>query len=119
MDFKLTTDGLTADMTWDKADSILNNLWLSLAVEQGTFFARPSFGMRSLRGEKLTARTVELARQYAVEAVQWVIDIGRATDINIQAEADKSSATGRIELLVAATQADGRQVSFEKFVEVV
>ncbi|MBI5550754.1 MAG: phage GP46 family protein [Desulfobacterales bacterium] len=121
MDYQLTIDGVAADMSWERSDSIINNLWLSLMVPLGGFFAAPAFGSRLhlLRREKLTPRTVALARQYCLEATRWLIDLGRATQIEVEAIADHTAATGRVLLKISAVQADGRTVTFSTFIEVV
>lgn len=116
MDFAIQTDGATADLAWESATNISNNVWLSLMVEKGSFFARPGFGsrLRELSREKNTGRARALAAQYAKEALQWLIDLGRATHIEAVAE----HAERGVNLEVAVTQADGQMVTYNTFVEV-
>lgn len=117
MDFALSINGLDADMTWEPAADISNNVWLSLMVPVGSFFARPSFGskLHLLRREKSLPRVARLAEQYVLEALQWIMDLGRATSVTAAAEL----APGRINLAVAVVQADGRELTYELFVEVI
>ena len=121
MDYKLTIDGIEADMTWEKADTILNNIYLSLEVPRGSFFQDKDFGSRLhlLQRAKNTENTATLAREYALEATQWIKDAGRANSIAAYTEIDKSQDISRLKLLVEAEQADGRKVTFETFLEVV
>jgi len=123
MDFALIIDdsGMAALDVDQRANSIINNIYLSLAVEKGSFFANPDFGSRLhlLKRAKNTVRTEQLARDYCREALQWLIDSGRATSIEVFTERDRTVDLNRLKLLVEATQTDGRVVSFEKFVEVV
>lgn len=117
MDFQLEISGTNADMTWEKSESILNNIYLSLTVKRGTFFQNPGFGSRlhELSRAKNTARTRNLAAEYAKEALQWLIDAGRATEITVDIERRDNG----LALKVTATQADGLEVEYEHFVEVV
>ena len=121
MDYKLTIDGIEADMTWEKADSILNNLFLSLMIPRGAFFLDKEFGSRLhlLKRAKNTENTAALTREYALEATQWIKDAGRANSIAAYTQIDKSQDTDRLKLLVEAVQADGRKVTFETFLEVI
>lgn len=116
MDFALSICGAEADLTWVPATDISNNVWLSIMVPQGSFFARPGFGSRlhELAREKNTERARSLAVQYAKEALQWLIDLGRAT--LVEAEAERSDRG--VNLAVTVTQADGQIVSYTTFVEV-
>ena len=118
MDFKIVyADGKGA-MTFAPADSIANNIFLSLNIRKGTFFADPEFGMRELPG-KNTPKSPELVEAYALEALQWILDTGRAKSITLSAYQDKEKYPDRILLTGEAIQADGRTVPFEQFVEVV
>ena len=123
MDFRILTDDDAAvgQMTFDPAGDIMNNIYLSLVVRRGSWFQNPDFGSRLhlLERAKNTEKTAALAEEYCREALQWLIDTGRATRIDVRTERDRSQDLHRLKLLVEVTQADGRQVSFERFVEVV
>jgi phage gp46-like protein len=121
MDFKIMTEDAVGQMTFDKADNILNNIFLSLMVPKGSFFQAPDFGSRLhlLKRAKNTEKTAALAEEYCKEALQWLIDTGRAKKIEVFSQRDRLQDLNRLKLLVEVTQADGRQVSFETFVEVV
>ncbi len=88
----------------------MNNIFLSLKVPKGS-------RLHLLRRAKLTDRTVTLAEEYCREALQWLLDIGRATKIDIFSERD-SKNIHRLNLKVEVIQADGREISFQTFVEV-
>lgn len=121
MDFGLKTDGITADMTFEKADSILNNIYLSLMIPRGGFFQNPDFGSRLhlLLRAKNTANTETLAKAYCEEALQWLINTGKAGKIEVFTERDMAENINRLKLLVRVTQTDGQQIEFETFLEVV
>lgn len=125
MDFTLQIDNQTglAQMTFEKAadGNLLNNVYLSLMVRKGAFFQSPDFGSRLhlLKRAKNTERTENLAVEYCKEALQWLIDVGRATKIEIFTERDRSLDLNRLRLLVEVTKADGDAVTFTTFVEVI
>lgn len=107
-------------MTWEKAENILNNIFLSLAIRRGTFFADPSFGSRlhELKRHKNTPEAASLATGYCREALQWIIDMGKATGFDIEVERDTGEAPHRLKILIRAYQADSPPVSFETYQEV-
>ena len=121
MDFKLETNGIIADMTFNKAGDISNNIYLSLMIDKGSFVFAPEFGSRLslLKRAKNTPKTAALAEEYCKEALAWLINIGRAIKIDVYSQLDKLQDLNRLKLLVEATQANGGIVSFETFVEVV
>lgn len=121
MDFKIYTEDAVGQMTFDKTDNIFNNVFLSLMIEKGSFFQNPEVGSRLhlLKRAKNTEKNAALAEEYSKEALQWLIDTGRARKINIYTQRDRIQDLNRLKLLVEVTQSDGRQVSFETFVEVV
>ncbi len=124
MDFAIdiATDGSAiGEMTFDQVTNIMNNVYLSLMVRRGAFFQNPTFGSRlhELAREKNTEHTASMVREYCKEALQWLIDCGRATKVDVYTERDPSEDLHRIKFLVEVTQADGRKVSFEQFVEVI
>jgi len=123
MDFRILTDddATVGRMTFDPAGDIMNNVYLSLVVKRGSWFQNPEFGSRLhlLHRAKNTEKTAALAEEYCREALQWLLDVGRATKVDVHTERDRSQDLHRLKLLVEVTQADGRTVSFGTFVEVV
>ncbi len=122
MDFKILTDeDAMGQMTFDPAEDIMNNVFLSLMVKRGSWFQNPEFGSRLhlLQRAKNTEKTAALAEEYCKEALRWLIDTGRATRIDVHTQRDRTQDLHRLKFIVEVTQADGRQVTFERFVEVV
>jgi len=122
MDFKILTDeDAMGQMTFDPAEDIMNNVFLSLMVKRGSWFQNPDFGSRLhlLQRAKNTEKTAALAEEYCKEALRWLIDTGRATRIDVHTQRDRSQDLHRLKFIVEVTEADGRQVTFERFVEVV
>jgi len=121
MDFAIETAQGHGIMTFHPAENIMNNIYLSLMIPKGSCFWNPEFGSRlhELKRSKDTERTAELARQYCKEALQWIVDTGRAKSIEVTAERDRNVSSNRLKIHVQAVQADGREVSFDVFQEVV
>lgn len=119
MDFQLAITGYQADMTFTRATDIRNNVWLSLSILRGSWWFNPAFGMRDTRRLKNTERTARLVRDWVLEALQWIIDIGRATDIHVEMERDIILQPSRLKTIVTVTQPNGATVTFSHFFEVV
>jgi phage gp46-like protein len=124
MDFAITIDNRTGlgAMTFEKATTIMNNIYLSLTVQQGSFFADPAFGSRLylLRRAKNTDKTMNLAIEYCKEALQWLIDTKKAVAVDVWAERERIQDLNRLKLLVEVTPYTGAApVAFSIFVEVV
>ncbi|GFO67874.1 hypothetical protein GMLC_14530 [Geomonas limicola] len=119
MDFAIAMKSGTADMTFDKSRDIFNNIYLSLSIKQGSWWLDPSFGLKDRGRLKNTEATARLVKGDCEQALQWIIDNGRAKTIEVSTERDRSQDLNRLKMLVLATQADGRTVTFEKFMEVV
>ena len=119
MDFALTTDGVTPDMTFTKATDITNNIYLSLAIIRGSWWFNPAFGMRDTRRLKNTPASARLIESWIKEALQWLLDNGRASAVEVTLQQDRLQNPNRLLALIEVTQANGTVVTFEKFVEVV
>lgn len=123
MDFSLEINNQTgmAGMTFNKVDTIMNNVWLSLMVKRGSFFADIDFGSRLhlLQRYKNTDSTARLAEDYCKEALQWMLDAGKAKKVAAFAQRDRTQNLNRLKLLVEVTPVNGPVVSFETFISVV
>ncbi len=122
MDFAIDTSGNDGigQMTFNDATNYMNNVYLSLMVKKGSFFQNPDFGSRLylLNRSKLTPQTAALAVDYVKEALQWMLDAGRATAIDVQTEID-TAVTGRLKVRVDVTQNNGSIITFQTFVGVI
>ena len=119
MDYKINIEPGTGlgIKTFEPVEDITNNIYLSLKIKKGSFFQNPTFGSRlyELDRAKNTAGTAALAEEYAKESLQWLIDTGRALSVAVTTEREQY----RLKLLVEVTQTDGRQVTFEIYLEVI
>jgi phage gp46-like protein len=100
----------------ETTDTLLNNIFLSLNMPRGSWWFNQQFGSRlhELNREKDVARVEMLARKYAEEALQWLLESGRAAAV----EAATVRVSGGLLLTVTVTPAAGESVNFEKFVPV-
>ena len=120
MDFGIETTGICGNMTFiPPNEQLMNNIFLSLSITQGTFFASPDFGMRPLSREKNTDQTAALAREYCLEALQWLLDCGRVTSIDVTVERAMDENPNRLKILVQSIKADLSSITFETYQEVV
>ena len=119
MDYAITLQDGLASMSFDPPAGIFNNVYLSLTVPRGSFFHNTSFGLRQRGRLKNTPATAALIRQDYLEALQWLINTGRAKSIAVEVQQKPQQDLFRLALLVTVTQADGRVLTFTTFKEVV
>lgn len=119
MDLAITLQDGQAQMTFFEAGDIFNNIYLSLTVKKGSFFHNPAFGLRQRGRLKNTEATAALIRHDYKDALQWLIDIGRAKSVAVSSERDRWQDLNRLKLLIEVVQADGRTVTFTTYREVV
>ena len=120
----LTNDGMGVPQaalrmkTPTENDNLLANVYMSLMIRRGSFFADLDFGSRLhlLDRAKNTEQKAALAEEYAEEALQWLLDVKRAQAIAVTAVRD---GYDRLKLLVAVTKQSGETVTFDVFTEVV
>lgn len=118
MSFAVTMqDGLPC-MAFKSGNDLLTNMILSLEIAQGSFFADPTFGLRPRPQAKRTQKMVRLIKGDIEDALQWLLDTGRASSIEVTMEIPTNDLY-RVTALVEATAPNGGQIRYEKFVEVV
>ncbi len=110
-------DTKTGDYTGNQTSTLQNAVYLRLTVPLGSWWADPTLGSRLylLKREKDVARVRTLARQYAEQALQPILDDGRASSITVTAN---HPASGWLILLIDVTQANGIIVPFTHEVQV-
>lgn len=114
----INLDGLATLMRGEEENTILNNLYLSLAIRKGSWWIDPEFGLDLPQGMKVTSATAADLRQRILKATAWIIRLGRARSIEVYTERDDINP-GRINSAVRAVQADGREIQFSTFLEVL
>lgn len=110
-------DPTTGDLTGQRISTLANAVYLRLITPLGSYWADPLLGSRlhELRREKDKARVGTLTVQYAQQALQGLIDDGRATSVDVSAE---QKHDGWLRLLIEVEAPTGRQ-TFEQSVRVI
>ena len=98
-------------------DNIREEIEMSLTVVKGNFFKRPEFGhrFRELRNAPASEKTRRKTEQFAIEALQWLIDYKHVRSVTATATYQRDD---RLLLHVEAVLYVGETVTFERFVEV-
>lgn len=101
----------------DPANGLLNAAYLRLMTPLGSWFGDATLGSRlhELAREKDVARAALLARQYAEQALQPLLDGGRAQSISVRTE---RGGGGRLALAIELVDARGVSSAFELPVKV-
>ncbi|MBA6130779.1 phage GP46 family protein [Pseudomonas juntendi] len=107
----------TGDLTGQRITTLANAVYLRLMTPLGSYWADPALGSRlhELQREKDRPRVGTLAIQYAQQALNGLVEDGRATSVEVTAEQQHD---GRLRLLVEVYAPAGRQ-TFEHLVRVI
>lgn len=110
-------DPLTGDYSGQVIDDLGNAVYLRLKTPLGSWWADPSLGSRlhELQREKDVPRIRVLAIQYAEQALQPLLDDGRATSITVEAQQPHN---GWCLLLITVVSARGVERVFNHPVKV-
>lgn len=113
-DYTLTAGG---DLATTDSNGLQNAAYLRLETPLGSYWADPSLGSKlyTLKREKDVPRVQILAVQYAKEALQPLLDDGRATAIDVTGLRDNH----RLYLMISLTAASGEVVRLKYFVQVI
>ena len=114
MNYSIENINGIGQMTFTQAVDIRTNIWLSLHIPYGKWFADPTFGCKLGQIKKITTGNILLAQQYVEQALQWLLQVGRAVSIIVVAEADTQDPN-RLNIKVEATQPDGLLIKYQEF----
>ncbi|WP_339524266.1 phage GP46 family protein [Pseudomonas sp. EL_65y_Pfl2_R96] len=105
-------------MTGQRIFTLANAVYIRLMTPLGTWWADPTLGSRlhELRREKDRPRVGKLAQQYAEQALQRLLDDGRAKKITITAEQPHN---GWLDLHIEIIDATGNPQVFRQPVRVI
>lgn len=108
---------LSNSATRDPADGLANAAYIRLMTPLGSWWQDSTLGSRlhELVRQKDLNRIGVLAKQYAEQALQPILDDGRATKIEISTEQPHN---GRLHLLIEITAASGEKLTFKLPVKV-
>lgn len=117
MDYTITIDdaGLP-QVSLEKSSGLFNNVFLSLTIGKGDWWFDPSFGLRKRRRLKNTPSAARLLEQDHKEALQWMIDSGRAVSVEVTSE---PAGRNRLKLSAAVVGAGGETATYDKFIQVI
>ncbi|NUH52173.1 UNVERIFIED_ORG: phage gp46-like protein [Citrobacter freundii] len=110
MDQNIST--ATGDYTRSRIYTLQNAVYLRLATPLGSYWADTLLGSRlhELKREKDVSRVHKLAAQYASQALQPLLDDGRAKEITVDTQKGR---TGWLLLLITVTDNAGTPQKFE------
>lgn len=111
-------DPYTRGYTGEHITHLGNAVYCRLMTPRGYYWADPALGSRlhTLVRLKDLPRIGVLARQYAQEALQPILDDGRAVAIDIHVEQPHN---GRLLMQVRITSADQSQQTFSYWIPVI
>jgi phage gp46-like protein len=117
-DYKLYIDetGKLA-MSYERGDSFVNNILLSVFIKKGSFFAVPWLGSLLHTIKKITSDSVLLAKSYVETALKWMVDCGRVTNLVVITEVN--DAGNAIAIMVTGKKQNGDNIDFKTFYPVV
>lgn len=109
---------LTRDYTSEKIDTLQNAVYIRLTTPKGSWWADGMLGslLHLIQREKDLSRVGLLAQQYAEEALQPIIDDGRAKSITVTHEQPKD---GSLNLNIQVTDNRGKTYQFKHSVKVI
>lgn len=108
---------LTQDYTDERISHLGNAVYLRIMTPRGSFWADPTLGSRlhELAREKDVPRIRVLTRQYVEQALQPLLDDGRARSLTVSVEQPHN---GRCYFRVEVEDATGSCQTFSHFVRV-
>ncbi|WP_419852120.1 phage GP46 family protein [Actinobacillus pleuropneumoniae] len=109
---------LTRDYTSEHIHTLQNAVYIRLTTPLGSWWADGRVGslLHLITREKDLSRVGFLAQQYAEEALQPLVDDGRAESIRVEYTQPKN---GSLILHIHVTDAQGETFSFEHAVKVI
>lgn len=101
----------------DSSGGLMNAIVLRILTPLSSYWAEPLLGSRlhELQREKDLPRVAVLAKQFSEQALQGLLDDGRATNIDVQTQRNHD---GRLLLSIAVTAANGQRLTFTHPVQV-
>jgi phage gp46-like protein len=110
MDQNISTT--TGDYTSSRIYSLQNAVYLRLETPLGSYWADPALGSRlyELKREKDVPRVRLLAGQYSEQALQPLLDDGRAQSVTVETQ---QGPTGWLYLLITVVDSSGTPHKFK------
>ncbi|KGQ36070.1 hypothetical protein JP34_00860 [Gallibacterium anatis] len=109
---------LTGDYTLSQTDTLQNAVYIRLTTPLGSWWADGRVGslLHLIQREKDKERVGLLAQQYAEEALQPLLDDGRAKSITVDYQQPHN---GTLQLFISVIDARGKTFEFKHPVKVI
>ncbi|EFX7053237.1 hypothetical protein BM640_001258 [Shigella sonnei] len=117
---EMLIDTITGDYNGTRTDGLANAVYIRLTTPLGSWWADKTVGslLHTLQREKDRSRVYTLAKQYSEQALQPLIDDGRAESIRVSAE-KYQNRSGWLLLLIHVVSAAGHAETFKHPVRVI
>jgi phage gp46-like protein len=113
----IALDPIARDYSGGRLETLGNAVYLRIMTPLGSYWADPTVGskLHLLQREKDLQRVAILAKQYSEQALQPLIDDGRAQSVEVTVE---RPGNGRLHLLVEVVDAGGERQMFGHYIKV-
>lgn len=110
-------DPITRDYSGARLETLGNAVYLRIMTPLGEYWADPTVGskLHLLQREKDLPRVALLAQQYSEQALQPLIDDGRALSVEVSVERPHN---GWLHLLIEVADAGGHTGVFDYYIKV-
>ena len=110
----MTVDkGIETPFEW--VEALFNNVYLSIMTARGSLFWAPAFGCLLHTIRKVNDENALSARDMIIDATKWIIELGRATDIEVVVLPNG----GRFDIAVAVARANDTTKHYTLWYDVV
>jgi hypothetical protein len=107
-----------ARTSWEKAEDVTNEIYISLAVTPGQMFYDLLFGLETRDIDVITDENIALIEQRATRSMtKAMVASGLASEVSIIITEDAVDKT-RLNAAVKVKQIDGVEMQFEAFIQV-
>jgi len=108
------------DIEFGLSDSLYNNIWISIHMRRGSMINEPGFGSRlhELKNAKPTAGTVNKAKLWVADCLEWLKTIGRVKKILANVEINSEIET-RLNIYLTLIRSDNEPVTYNLWYDLV
>jgi phage gp46-like protein len=114
MDFQVRDVRGIPNLYFTKNNDIMTSIILSLHLPVGRFFFNPAWGHQLYSIKKVNDPNLAIAQQYVKQALQWLIDLGKISSLNVLCERD-DNRKDQINIKVNAVQPTGSIITYKTF----
>jgi phage gp46-like protein len=117
----VTESDASADIEFVYADSLYNNIWISIMTPKGFRFNDPTFGSRMYElkaNYKRNERSLNYAKMWVEESLRWIVETGLIIAAKVTATFNDEIKT-RINLDIEVTKSNKQQITYALWYDVV